>query len=77
MAQMSHPVKHFFLRFAALPSLMYVQIFTTFYNMRCDGAIPLINGTKQKIKYNKTPSPPPLPKKKTQKTKKNRQDTTN
>ena len=26
--------------------------------MRCDGAIPLINGTKQKIKYNKTPPPP-------------------
>ena len=37
--------------------------------MRCDGAIPLINGTKQKIKYNKTPFPPPLPKKKTQKNK--------
>ena len=36
--------------------------------MRCDGAIPLINGTKQKIKYNKTP-PPPSQKKKTQKNK--------
>ena len=38
--------------------------------MRCDGAIPLINGTKQKIKYNKTPSPPPPKKENTKKQRK-------